>query len=289
LFVTFTWANTASATFFTTQADVHAKQPGVVLDPGPPIIISPAIGPPLLEIEIIVATGREFSNTTGFGLGADVDVLTGNLITVMKDGVDFTPILSANNKQLVVIGAVRGEITNVVSGGIATMDEGRLLLTEIDFGTFDSLDISTWGFGSIIAEWEIKPKEAVATDNGFAISFSEGEVNEFSFNSTTPNQLQGRLLFREDSTDDQNANAIGDDFIGIHVALGAGAGLPHYKGKVVVEFSIDDFLSGFTNSATDVVRHIAQLVVGEAGRLFDNAKRAYQARGHFFPANFEVT
>ena len=41
--------------------------------------------------------------------------------------------------------------------------------------------------------------------------------------------------------------AVGDDFVGVHVGLGAAAGLPHHQGEVVVQLAGDDFVAGLAN------------------------------------------
>lgn len=45
--------------------------------------------------------------------------------------------------------------------------------------------------------------------------------------------------------------SVGDDFVGVHVGLGAGAGLPDDKGEVVHELAIGDLLGGLLNSLSD--------------------------------------
>ncbi len=39
--------------------------------------------------------------------------------------------------------------------------------------------------------------------------------------------------------------AVGDHLVEVHVGLGAGTGLPHQQGKMIVELAVDHFLSGF--------------------------------------------
>ena len=41
--------------------------------------------------------------------------------------------------------------------------------------------------------------------------------------------------------------AVGDDLVGVHVGLGAGAGLPDDEGEMIVEFAGDDVVAGLGN------------------------------------------
>lgn len=40
---------------------------------------------------------------------------------------------------------------------------------------------------------------------------------------------------------------VGNDFVDVHVALGAASGLPDRKGKVAVETAVKDLFAGFFN------------------------------------------
>ena len=51
----------------------------------------------------------------------------------------------------------------------------------------------------------------------------------------------------------QNLNgSVGDDLVGVHVGLGAGAGLPDDEGEVVEELAVGDFLGSLLDSLSDL-------------------------------------
>ena len=50
------------------------------------------------------------------------------------------------------------------------------------------------------------------------------------------------VAFTED-TAGEHMGPVGDDFVDVHVGLGAGTGLPHHEGEAMVEVSGDDFLA----------------------------------------------
>ena len=51
--------------------------------------------------------------------------------------------------------------------------------------------------------------------------------------------------FRADFTAKDFDGAVGDDLIGVHVGLGAGAGLPDNEGEMIIKLAVDDVIGGF--------------------------------------------
>ena len=54
---------------------------------------------------------------------------------------------------------------------------------------------------------------------------------------------------------------VGNDFVDVHVALGAASGLPDRKGKVAVETAVKDLFAGFFNEYGFFLRERSQLTV----------------------------
>ena len=81
---------------------------------------------------------------------------------------------------------------------------------------------------------------------------------------------------------------VGDHLVGVHVGLGARAGLPHHQGEVVVQLAVDHVLGGTGDGLGDLRFQIVQLRVGARGRLLDDAQRADHRPGQAFAADGEV-
>ena len=81
---------------------------------------------------------------------------------------------------------------------------------------------------------------------------------------------------------------VGDDFVGVHVRLGAGAGLPDDEREMLVEFAVDHFLGGSDDRVADGRIKALQFHVGAGGGLLDDAECAYDRQGLLFPADLEI-
>jgi len=67
--------------------------------------------------------------------------------------------------------------------------------------------------------------------------------------------------------------AIRDNLVGVHVALGAGAGLPDAEREVGVEFSRDDFIRRLRDEVAFFSAELAEVGIRERGGFFQNAER----------------
>ncbi len=78
--------------------------------------------------------------------------------------------------------------------------------------------------------------------------------------------------------------AIGDDLVGVHVALRARARLPHHQGEVIVERAGHHLIAGLGDGGKLFVSHLlgAQLVVGDGRRLLQHAECMRDLAGHGF-------
>ncbi len=66
--------------------------------------------------------------------------------------------------------------------------------------------------------------------------------------------------------------AIRNDLVGVHVALGSGAGLPDAEREVGVKFSRDDFIRRLCDEIAFFNAEFAEVGIRERGGLFQNAK-----------------
>ena len=81
---------------------------------------------------------------------------------------------------------------------------------------------------------------------------------------------------------------VGDDLVGVHVGLRAGAGLPDDEREVVVEFAVDDLLGGAADGVGDFGVELAELLVGGGGGVLDDAHGADDRARHALAADLEV-
>ena len=82
--------------------------------------------------------------------------------------------------------------------------------------------------------------------------------------------------------------AIGNDFVGIHVRLGAGTGLPYDKREVIVQLAVDNFLGSSNDCVTDLRIKAADSHIGAGGCLLDDAERTHDGERLLFPADLEI-
>jgi hypothetical protein len=82
--------------------------------------------------------------------------------------------------------------------------------------------------------------------------------------------------------------AVGDDLVGVHVRLGAAAGLPDAEREVVVELAGDDLVGGAGDEVGAVGRHLAQVAVDQGAGLLEDAEGAEDRPRHAVGADGEV-
>ena len=80
----------------------------------------------------------------------------------------------------------------------------------------------------------------------------------------------------------------GDHLIGIHIGLGAGAGLPDHQRELLVELAGGDFRRGGGDGLADLGVEGAQLHIGLGSRLLQQAEGMDQGQRHALPADAEV-
>ena len=81
---------------------------------------------------------------------------------------------------------------------------------------------------------------------------------------------------------------VGDDLVGVHVGLRPATGLPHAKGKVVVEVTVDDVLRRCDDEVAHLGVELLEGHVGLSGGLLENAKSSNHAQRHGIVANVKV-
>jgi hypothetical protein len=73
--------------------------------------------------------------------------------------------------------------------------------------------------------------------------------------------------------------AIRDHFISIHVRLGAAAGLPHVKRKMLVEFAGNHFIRGLHDQPSLICGKLSEVPVYERGSPFLRTPNARMSSG----------
>ena len=94
--------------------------------------------------------------------------------------------------------------------------------------------------------------------------------------------------FRADLAAEHFDRAVGDHFVGIHVALRAGAGLPDHQRKMAAERAVDHFLRGAHDGAAAFVIERSERHIGFGRRALDDAHRAHERRRHAVLADAEI-
>ena len=81
---------------------------------------------------------------------------------------------------------------------------------------------------------------------------------------------------------------VGDHLVGVHVALGAAAGLPDHQREMLVQAPVDDLLRGVPDRFGHVAGEIAQLSIDRGRALLDEAQRPDQGPRQALGADLEV-
>src|SRR5204863_564 len=69
---------------------------------------------------------------------------------------------------------------------------------------------------------------------------------------------------------------VGDHLVGVHIRLRAGAGLKDAERELIVECTVDDFLSGAGDEIDLLQRQLAEFAVGECGAFLDDPHRGIE-------------
>lgn len=95
-------------------------------------------------------------------------------------------------------------------------------------------------------------------------------------------------LGSEFTTEDFDST-VRDNFVGVHVGLGTGTGLPDDKGEVVVKLALNDLVSGLDNSIGNS-RLKTKVEVGLGGTLFEKTESLDNGERHTLTltSNLEV-
>ena len=83
-------------------------------------------------------------------------------------------------------------------------------------------------------------------------------------------------------------SAIGDDFIGVHVGLRAGAGLPDDKREMIIQLAGDDLIGGLDDQIGLLRRQQPQLLVDQRSGFLQNTEGADQLMRHPLAADLEI-
>ena len=96
-----------------------------------------------------------------------------------------------------------------------------------------------------------------------------------------------RLLRAHDAAEKLDG-AVGDHLVGVHVRLGAGAGLPDDEREVRVELALDHLVGGPDDRLADLRVEAAEVHVHLGGGALDDAETADDRLGHAFAADREI-
>lgn len=211
------------AVFLTSNGNLEAADPFPI----------PTTGPPLADVQTVFGGGgKVYTNTidldgNGLDVGDEVrSVSIESQASAQGLGGLHTPLTLPDLSTFVTVATLRGTVTgfDAGSGGaIVSFNSGRAFFTSDPLGTFNPNDPSTVpGTGTVFAEYALKPSEdIIATPSGFTLSVPAALVNLSTPDAVNPFLSEAVLLFREDSTDAQNAGATpgsgagtgGDNFI----------------------------------------------------------------------------
>ena len=97
----------------------------------------------------------------------------------------------------------------------------------------------------------------------------EQRVNGAGGHRGVPTELSRKIRPRWIDSE-QEVGPVGDDLVGVHVRLRARAGLPDDQRKIVIEFTVDDFLRRLIDGAGNVLFQLAERQIGPRCRLFLN-------------------
>jgi len=96
-----------------------------------------------------------------------------------------------------------------------------------------------------------------------------------------------RLLAADDAAETLDGQ-VGDDLVGVHVGLGARAGLPHDEREIVETLERGDLGGGGGDGRAELGVELTELHIGEGGRLLDQAESADERRRHELAADAEI-
>src|ERR1700685_355070 len=82
--------------------------------------------------------------------------------------------------------------------------------------------------------------------------------------------------------------AVGDHLVEVHVGLGAGAGLPDHKRKMIVELAVDHLARGADDGAGAALIEEPEFAVGFRRRQLDDAERVDDFDRHPVVADAEI-
>ncbi|MCY1407911.1 hypothetical protein D9M71_232230 [compost metagenome] len=86
----------------------------------------------------------------------------------------------------------------------------------------------------------------------------------------------------------QFVGAPGNDFVDVHVALGATAGLPDDERELFVVLAIEHFVGGLFDQPRDIRRQVSVAVVDPCGGFFDQGQGMQYRQWHPFLADRKI-
>jgi PEP-CTERM motif len=163
---------------------------------------------PISDVKILSgsgAAGRIYTNQTSglpFARGAGIRMVSAYAISEAQGGIHHTGVKFADGDVLVFVSALQGSITSVGVVQTTRFAAGRAFALKFNVGTFDSRDPSTWGAGTLVAEYALKRQEDIFSGDplGTDISIAGELTNQSSISSVAIPLTQSLFLFREQSS-----------------------------------------------------------------------------------------
>ena len=95
-------------------------------------------------------------------------------------------------------------------------------------------------------------------------------------------------VFRAQHAAGQLDGAVGDHLVGVHVGLRAAAGLPDAQRELIVELAGNHVVGRLGDQAGLFRRELAELLIDQGRRLFQDAESTDQLGGHGVAADIEM-
>ena len=95
-------------------------------------------------------------------------------------------------------------------------------------------------------------------------------------------------ILRADHAAEHLDGAVGDHFIGVHIGLGARAGLPDRQGEMVIPLALGDLECRGGDRVRLAGGHVAEALIGECCRSLDDTQRPDERHRHGLDADRKV-
>ena len=169
----------------------------------------------------------------------------------------------------------------VPAAHLLTKGQGRRVLQVCAAGLDDAAVVLRKVF-------QCRGKRVQAWQHGLFDGGQSGNVHRRRERVVATLRLVDVIIGMDDLLAEDLVGAIGDDFVDIHVTLGAATSLPDDEREVVVKLAGKDVVAGGNDAACALFVKVAKLAVGQCGSLFQDGKSANDLDRHLLDAYLEV-